>query len=187
MKTTLEHIATIQTGLFAKPVLKGEVVYLQAKHFDENGNLTSDLHPDLIYENSIEKHLLMPGDIVFAAKGSKNFAAVFKSEYLSSVASTSFFVIRIEERNSILPEYLAWFLNQPNTQKFLKGNAIGTNIVSISKAVLNDLEILIPSAEKQKIILEIAELLDKEKLLRVKIETLKEKQIQYQIIKALEV
>jgi restriction endonuclease S subunit len=187
MKTTLGHITTIQTGLFAKPVLLGEVIYLQAKHFDENGKLTSELHPDLVYENSIKKHLLVSGDILFAAKGSKNFATVFQSDYPASVASTSFFVIRIMQTTIISADYLAWFLNQPNTQKFLKGNAIGTGIVSISKAVLNDLEILIPSIEKQKIILDITDLHHLEKNLRVKIETLKEKQIQHQIHKALEI
>ncbi len=43
----LKHIADIQTGVFANTVSEGEIVYLKAKHFDENGQLSSVLHPDL--------------------------------------------------------------------------------------------------------------------------------------------
>ena len=76
METTLGHIATIQTGIFAKPVPKGEIIYLQAKHFDENGLVNTVLHPDLKKDTLTEKHFLRHGDILFAAKGTKNFALV---------------------------------------------------------------------------------------------------------------
>ena len=75
MITKLNQIASIQTGAFAETVSKGEVVYLKAKHFDENGKLNTILHPDLNINNITEKHLLKPGDVLFAAKGTKNFAA----------------------------------------------------------------------------------------------------------------
>ena len=47
MRVALKHIAFIQTGVFAKPVKEGQIVYLQSKHFDENGILRSSLYPDL--------------------------------------------------------------------------------------------------------------------------------------------
>jgi type I restriction-modification system DNA methylase subunit len=80
LKTTLKHITTIQTGVFAKPIQKGEIVYLQAKHFDENGELSEPLYPDLNAESKIHKHLLKKGDVLFAAKGTKNFAACYENE-----------------------------------------------------------------------------------------------------------
>jgi hypothetical protein len=141
LKTALKHITNIQTGVFAKPINEGEIVYLQAKHFDETGQLISFLHPDLLAENISGKHLLQQGDVLFAAKGTKNFAVWYESlpaghtgKNLPAVASTSFFVIRLKENtiDKVLPEYLAWYINQPVSQKFLKGNAMGTFIVSIS-------------------------------------------------------
>lgn len=187
MKITLKHIANIQTGIFAKPITEGEIVYLQAKHFDEFGQLTASLHPDLKHNNITEKHLLKHGDVLFAAKGTKNFAACYESKNQAAVASTSFFVIRLNEKNKskILPEFLAWYINNPISQKFLKGNAIGSSIVSISKAVLEELEISIPNLKTQKAILIIFKLRNKEKSLKQQIETLKEKQIQQQIINAI--
>ena len=187
MKTTLGHIANIQTGIFAKPVATGEIVYLQSRHFNENGQLHALLHPDLKADNITEKHLLRHGDVLFAAKGTKNFAAWYENKNQPSVASTSFFVIRVQENftKKILPEFLVWLINHPTAQKFLKGKAIGTSIVSISKSVLEELEISIPDVQTQKSILKISQLHNTEKSLKQQIETLREKQIQQQIINAI--
>jgi len=138
--------------------------------------------------------LLRQGDVLFASKGTKNFAALFESLPIGqagkkqpAVASTSFFVIRMQENfsNKILPEFLVWLINHPTAQKFLKGKAIGTSIVSISKSVLEELEIPIPDLQTQKAILKINQLHNKEKSLNQQIQTLREKQIQQQIINAI--
>ena len=187
MRTALRHIAIIQTGIFAKPVTEGDIVYLQAKHFDESGGLQATLHPDLKADSLTNKHLLKPGDVLFAAKGAKNFAACYESKNLPAVASTSFFVIRVQREFSskILPEFLTWFLNEPGTQQLLKSQAIGTSIVSISKSVLEALEVSIPNLQTQKAILKITQLRNREKNLKQQIETLREQQIQQQLIKAI--
>jgi len=184
LKKLIKDFTHIQTGLFAKPSGIGELVYLQAKHFDEYGHLQSVLHPDLVSEGIPEKHLLKNGDVLFAAKGTKNFAVVFENHNEPSVASTSFFVI-IPADEKVLPQYLAWFLNNQSTQTLLKGQAIGTSMASISKQVLENLEVTVPKIEIQKTILQITKLRKKEKSLMQKIETLKEKQIQQIILNSI--
>lgn len=187
MRVALKHIAFIQTGVFAKPVKEGQIVYLQSKHFDENGILRSSLYPDLKAEGISEKHLLQDGDIIFAAKGTKNFAALYESKNKPAVASTSFFVIRLNEdfQDKVLPEYLTWYLNSASSQNYLKSQAVGTSIVSISKSVIDELELSIPDLDTQKAILLITHLRNAERKLKQQIETLREKQIQQQIINAL--
>lgn len=180
MKSKIQDIATLQTGLFAKPLAMGEVVYLQAKHFDDQGNLSATLHPDLSMEGFSQKHLLRAGDVLFAAKGTKNFAAVYEAHNLPAVASTSFFVIRLFD-SKVLPEYLSWFLNNQNTQASLKAQAMGTSIPSISKVVLEELEIPVPTIEKQKSIVAISKLRWQEKCIYAKLEYLRDKKIQNQI------
>lgn len=184
MKKQIKDITSIQTGLFAKPSGIGELVYLQSKHFNENGELNTDLYPDLPAEDIVKKHILKNGDVLFAAKGAKNFAAVFENHNLPAVASTSFFVLRINDEK-ILPHYLAWFLNHPATMAILKGQAIGTSIPSISKQVLEALEIPVPDLKIQEAIIQLNKLRKKEKVLKQRIETLREKQIQQQIINAI--
>lgn len=184
MKKLIKDITNIQTGLFAKPASNGELVYLQSRHFDEYGQLQKVLIPDLKAEGISEKHLLKEGDVLFAAKGTKNFAAVFENHNEPAVASTSFFILRIYN-HKVLPQYLAWFLNNHTTQSVLKSQAIGTSIPSISKHVLENLEITIPDFETQYNILQIVKLRSREKALKQEIETLREKQIQQQINNAI--
>ena len=187
MKTTLGHITSIQTGIFAKTVSDGDVAYLQAKHFDENGELNSVLHNDLKADNRTEKHLLKNGDILFAAKGTKNFATHYKEQNQPSVASTSFFVIRVHPnfRNKILPEFLVWFINNPSSQNILKSRAIGTSIVSISKTVLEELEISVPPIETQKAILKIHSLRKLEISIQKQMEELKGRYVHQLLINAI--
>jgi len=185
LKTKLRNISNIQTGLFAKTDSEGDIVYLQAKDFDENGVLRISLHPDLKMKSNFEKHLLKTGDVLFAAKGTKNFATVYERHNQPCVASTSFFVIRLKE-NIILSEYLAWYLNNPIILQVLKSQAIGSSMVSISKAVLEELEVSIPDLQTQRVVLKITQLRNTEKKLKQQIEILREKQIQQQVINAIQ-
>ena len=187
MKTTLKHIANIQTGIYAQTVLSGTVVYLQAKHFNENGHLYDTVIPDLPLDNQTEKHLLNDGDVIFAAKGSKNFAAQYESKNGNCVASSTFLVIRLTDkfRTRILSEYLVWFINHQRTQEWLKAKARGSSIPSISKMDLQELEITIPLIEKQKAIVKIDSLQKTEQSILKKIQLLKEQYIQHRLISAI--
>lgn len=184
MRILLRDIANIQTGVFARTIPLGDIVYLQARHFDGNGQLITIMHPDLMAQGIFEKHLLQPGDVLFAAKGTKNFAVVYESKNPPAVASTTFFVIRILSKN-ILPEYLAWVLNNSDSQEFLKKNAIGSSMVSISKAVLEELEIPMPTIHKQEQILKIANLSKRENNILLRLTSLRQQLIQQQLIKAI--
>jgi restriction endonuclease S subunit len=184
LRTTLKEIAVIQTGVFAKPVAEGDVVYLQAKNFDESGKLQAKLYPEIQHKTINEHHFLLSGDVLFAAKGVKNFASCFDRNNLTAVASTSFFVIRInsEQHDYIVPEYLSWLLNQAHIQSLLKSKARGTSIPSIRKTDLEALEIEFPPFEKQQIIIQLANLMDKENAIRERIQSLRKKLITQQII-----
>ena len=67
----------------------------------------------------------------------------------------------------------------------LKNFARGTSIASISKAVLDELEIFIPDLKTQELILNITQLRNTEKKLKQEIEILREKLIQQLIINAI--
>lgn len=181
---TLQHIASISTGVFAKTALRGDIVYLQTKHFDEAGTINKDLFPDLISDRALDKHILQIGDILFSAKGTKNFATCYQNSNVPAVASTSFFVIRIKNQG-LLPEFLTWFLNTPEVQQKLKANALGSSMPSISKKVLEALEVPTPSTDMQQMILRIAGLRKQENQIINRIQVLKEDQIQHSLLNAI--
>jgi restriction endonuclease S subunit len=62
---------------------------------------------------------------------------------------------------------------------------MGTSIPSISKQVLEELEMPIPSIEKQKSVVSISKLRLQEKTIQMKLESLRDKKIQTQIINAI--
>ena len=174
----LQDIATIKSGVFVKPGGDGEVVYLQANDLNDDGILNKTLFPSLTLDEKISKHLIQPGDILFA-RSSKIIATTFTLSTLA-VCSTSFFIIRLREPESILPEYVTWFINSPSTQQVLRGQAAGTSdMISISKKAIEAIEIAVPDIEKQLAILKISALRLKEKSLKAQIEDLKERQIQH--------
>lgn len=183
VRQKLSQLANVRTGVFGKPGSAGDAVYLQAKHFNDLGEMVSAPPADLKIAGPVKRHLLNADDILFAAKGSKNFAAVYHG-YFPAVASTTFFVLRLRDQ-SVLPEYLSWFLNSQATQALLKRQAIGSAMVSISKTVLEDLELSVPSIERQKQILAIARLSKTEHDLRLRIAELRQNQIQHQITNAI--
>ena len=154
--TKLQNIATIQTGVFAKNTPAPNALYLQQSDFDGNGVLRNAIQPTITIDNA--KHLLSAGDLLLASKGNNNICIVVPEIEQKSVASPSFLVIRLLDKFSVLPEYLAWYMNSPTIQKALAMQSRGTSIMSISKAVLGELEILIPSLEKQKQYIELSKL-----------------------------
>ena len=184
MKKQVKNVVKIKTGVYKKPGLLGEVYYVQARHFDENREFITSVKPDLPYDEKLSKHFLQPGDVLIASKGYDHFAVAYKGIIKPAVASSMFIVLRINNK-LILPEFLTWYLNHPTTQNILSGNSKGTALPSITKSDVGNLEISIPSIQKQNAILNLNELLQKEKNLRKQIENLRESEIQQQLLNVL--
>lgn len=167
MDYKLIEIATIQTGIYRRPALNGDVIYLQAKHFDENGRLKSkeDIQPCIVQDNSIKQHILTENDILFAAKGDKNFACVFQKSLGMAIASSTFFIIKVRKTPGapVVPEYIAWYLNHPRIHLYLKTQAKGSAVQSVSKKTLEELKIAIPGMETQRKILAFNKLVERER------------------------
>ena len=181
----LQDIADINSGVYSSTISEGEVFYIQARDFDENRQLASNLTPILSYTKKFEKHFLQNGDVLIVAKGSNFLSAVYTGLYTPAVASTVFLVIQLKNKSQIDPEFLSWYLNQNSTQLLLMSLSRGTSIPSINKKILAELDIPTPTSDKQKLILELAILTQKEKLLKRKIDRLKENQMNQLITNAL--
>lgn len=185
MKNKLKNICKITSGIFAKPFSKGEILYIQGRDIDSFQNLKEDIAPVLLWEKQIERHYLKEGDVLVAAKGINNFASTYYHQAKPAVASSTFLVIRDIDREKILPEYLRWFINHPITQEKLQLQSKGTNLPSINKEILGNIDIEIPALRKQELIIRINDLKQKEKRIRERIENLKTRLISHLLFKAI--
>jgi restriction endonuclease S subunit len=184
LKKLLTELATVQSGIYAKPEPSAEVYYLQARHIDNKHQFNSNIAPELNLDGRINKHFLQRGDLLVAAKGKDNYAVEYNEAISPAVASSIFIVIRVKEEQ-ILSSFLAWYINLPHVQKILADCAKGTALPVITKSDLEKLEIPVPSIEKQQLILRIHQLHQQEISLKAQIDSLKNKQIQQEIINAL--
>ena len=186
MQKKIHDIALIRSGIYLKEGVSEDVGYLQINDYDKAENRFILPRPSLELNEKTKKHLLLEGDIVFAAKGTSNFCIVYHEDMGRAVASSSFLVISVIDANIVTPDYLCWVLNREDTLAFFKANAVGSAMPSITKTWVEAYEIAIPPIQTQKKIVEISRLQQQEQRLYRQISELRNQLIQKQLIKLLQ-
>jgi hypothetical protein len=92
---------------------------------------------------------LRQGDILVAGRGNRNYAVLIDNPPSRALASPHFFVITVNT-DAVLPEFLAWQLNQEPAQRYLTGESEGTLTKSIRRKALDATPIAVPSMQKQR-------------------------------------
>lgn len=106
---------------------------------------------------------LKAGDVLFLARGNRNFAVLVTEPPAPTVCSPHFFLLRaIPGKTTVTPEYLAWLLNQEPAQAYFKRSAEGTSLGNIRREVLDKTPIPTPPAEVQQLIARLTRLLREE-------------------------
>lgn len=122
------------------------------------------------------EEIIMPGDILFKAKGLNNTAVLIDSIPPNTTVTASCHIIRVVDKN-FLPEYVCSWLNSAAAKNHFSkgaGQATGVTIANVSKATLETLEIPLLPLKNQKLISEIEECSKQEKELLLKIAEKKE-------------
>jgi len=161
-RVRIQNICDIRFGLNAKTNDRTGIRCLQGKDVQEDrieptGNMY--VEPGKV----TAKDYLQDGDVLFSAKGNRHIAAVWNKGGIA-VASSTFLILSVND-SVVLPEYLAWYLNQPKTQNFLKRIKKGGTVSVVSKKEFNDIDVEIPSLEIQEKIIRIVNLEIKEQQL----------------------
>ncbi|RAR51075.1 restriction endonuclease subunit S [Flavobacterium lacus] len=185
MLERLENIVQMKSGVFAKSGTNPDLFYIQSTDFDKQLSWNKKLNPILTNSSKFNTHLLKVGDVLFVSKGRNFFAVAYDGAYAPAVASTTFLVLRVKSK-IVLPDYLVWFLNHPQTQSVLWSFAKGSSIPSISKTILEQIEIPIPNLSKQNTILELHKLQLQEKKIQKQIGKLRQEYINQLTYKSIE-
>ncbi len=185
MKRKIKDIADVKVGVYAQTTADANAIYIQVGNYSADRELPKGIKPSVAIECRRQNFFLNKGDLLFAAKGSNNFCAVFQVLDCPAVASSSFLTLRIKDKSTVLPEYVCWYINLDATLKYLRSEAKGTGIPSISKATLEELEMPVPFIERQKTIVEVARLQAEAQRLQSRIMVKHQQLIEYKLKKAI--
>jgi len=169
MKKKITEIADVQIGYqFRKkiePADDGTNRVIQIRDFDENHTLNREGLSRVRIDKPIEQYLIHQGDVLFLSRGHRNWAAPIIDELQDTVAVGHFFVIKM--RNEIiLPEYLAWYINQSPAQEYLHNIARrGTHMPLVTLSAFKGLTVEVPDMTTQHRIVELSRLMEREKKL----------------------
>jgi len=183
MKTVpIREIANIRTGYtFREPTASketSEVLGLHIRDIRDSTVIDPDRLSSIVWQGKDELPALQPGEVVFAAKGNYNRAALFLDQERKVIPSNQFLVLSVKMEDCLAPEFLCWILNYPATQRRMAEFQSGTSIFSISKKALGALSIPLPPMQIQKQILHLDALLEQERLVTEAVLANREKQVQ---------
>ena len=163
----LNEIAKIQSGYISRgridPREDGICLLMQAKDVSaDHLSYRTDALVRFMPTLSGKDWFLKPDDILFMARGARNFSILIDKLPDSVMAAACFFVVRISN-SEILPEYLCWYLNQLPVAEYLKRfSGRGVHMPVVKRGVLESIDIPLPPIKTQTQVSEINKLLQKE-------------------------
>lgn len=155
----LAELADIHSGYTARgaldPLPEGGVPALQLRDVATTGEMASTDLKRYDLKKLSDRYFVQGGEVVFRSRGQPNTAAAIPDPLPEPVVVIVPLVIVRPVKGCILPQYLAWAINQPDAQRQLGTEAQGTNLRMIPMAVLENLEIAVPDLPTQKRIVEL--------------------------------
>ncbi|MCD6389457.1 MAG: restriction endonuclease subunit S, partial [Desulfobulbaceae bacterium] len=113
--------------------------------------------------------ILQSGDVLFMARGARNYSVILHEIPDLTVAAACFFIVRVSSEK-VLPGYLCWYLNQAPCQHYLnRHSGRGVHMPVVRRTVMENIDIPLPPLETQKIIVNINALMQKEEELTGKL------------------
>jgi len=184
---SLQTLADIQVGYQAKAGInggrRGTHRLIQSKDFDSFNRLRFENLTAFFPERKPETYSVRKGDILFQARGMAHFAYCIEDDLKDTLAAGSFYILRTKTE-TLLPQYLAWWLNQPKAQAWFQSQARGTGMSFISKSTLSRLQVQIPPLSVQEKVVKIVTLTRHEQFLLDRLSSLRSRLVKAVCIKA---
>jgi restriction endonuclease S subunit len=181
MKCKLGEITDITVG-FLKRENKNQtgskyILIIQLKDLNVNGTIDYEHFKEEEIGSNDRYPQLYPGDVVFAAKGSKRSAGVIDRDIKGITASNHYLIIRLKEeyKSKVLPEYLSFYLRQKPSIEYFELHGTGSYVPFISANTIKELPVNVPDMERQKKITELDSLISEEKRLSEELQESKDK------------
>lgn len=190
MKLRLSDIATVQVGYSFRSRLdssiSGNLAVIQMKDLSDNNvvNCEELIHVEM--DSIKDHHLVQKGDLIFRSRGLVTNSAILADDPGRAIVAAPLLRIRIIEPEKVLPEYLNWYISQNAAQSYLAGMAGGTAQKIVNKRALENLEVAVPTSQRQSAIVDLVQLAAREQLLLREIMTKRDQYVSALIMKTLE-
>jgi len=162
MKFKLKQLANVQAGYSFRSRIEadnaGSIRVIQMKDLLANNTVSCEKLLKIDKSDIKPNHFVQQGDLVFRSRGSLPSAAILLEQTEKTVVAGPLLRIRVTKPEKILPAYLNWYISQKEAENFLKSRADGTAQMTISKEVLEELEVPVPELNIQKVVIELANL-----------------------------
>lgn len=168
-------VAEVRLGFQARGALqfdpKGEWCLVQIKDIEGRRQLRIDNLSRLQLDGSAAgRYRVSEGDVLFLSRGRHNFAIAIADAPSKTMAAGYFFIVR-PQPTLVLPEYLAWYINQPPAQEFLHSKARrGSHMPIVTKAAFEELPVVLPPLATQRTIVKLNALAQQEQHLLAEIQ-----------------
>lgn len=153
VKIELNDLATVRSGYpfrgALEPVLADGVPVVQIKDIDSDSGVEWGGVLKAELPGRKEPDWLEKGDVLFVPRGQRFFAASVGHPPSPAVCGPHLMQIRIRPGAGLVPEFLAWQINQPPVQKRLRIAAEGSNQLSIRVAEIEALNLALPPVQHQ--------------------------------------
>ena len=120
----LKKMAEIQSGYISRgriePHENGNYFLMQARDLDAD-NLTYSTSTLIRFNPVLSRRdwILESGDVLFMARGARNFSVLLKEIPNPLLAAACFFIVRVRGETA-LPGYVCWYLNQAPVERYLQ-------------------------------------------------------------------
>ena len=159
-QTELTHVSTISAGHPLRGAVEalpaGDVAIVQMRNVDVELGVDWINAARVTLPAGRSTNLLAPGDVIFTTRGTRNFALALDEVRAPAVCSPHFFVIRMKDPAAILPEFVAWQMNQRPAQEYFQREATGSYVLNIRREVVENLALVIPPVDQQRAIIALA-------------------------------
>jgi hypothetical protein len=169
----LQDLARVQAGYLCRTAVstdpEGTHLLLQARDVSRVHGLRLEGAVRFKPERNADLYRVSRGDILLVARGQDHRACLIDADIPDVLASSVFYIIRPRE-DAVLPGYLAWWLNQPDTQALLDSASSGTGIGFIARPLLEQLAVVVPPFNVQRRIVKITSLRQQQQVIQDRID-----------------
>jgi hypothetical protein len=152
----LAHIASgYPLRVSAEELDPGDVAFVQLKNVGHPHGVAWQEVAMVSLPSKREPAWLSPGDVLFSSRGTKTLAYPITETPCPAVCGPQFFVISVRDSLSVLPEFLAWQINQKPAQDYFHTEATGSLVQNIRKPALERMPVVVPPLEKQRLIVQL--------------------------------